>query len=127
MKLNKSNLPEITDLLEPILIEDLESAIAEQIKVVNSLEDSPCSAARGDELFKLSKLHFRNQSFQLALDAAVQSVGFRRLFYGKGSKELLEAISLAQIITKELQKTNPPRRRRKKVMESLSSGATADA
>jgi hypothetical protein len=113
MKLTKVILPEIADEIEASVDIDLEAAIEEQTRIVARLSESADSGVRGDELFKLAKLHFRNKAFSLAMNFAVQAVGLRRLFYGRDAKEFLEAVALAQLITKEVQRTNPPRKRRK--------------
>lgn len=115
MKLNRTEFAESFDELETLgSASSLDSEIEKQRQLVDSMSESSFSSGeRGDALFYLARLYFQKQSFQLAKNCAVESVGLRRMFYGKKAKEFLEAVTLARLINDEIEKTEPPKRRRR--------------
>ncbi len=122
MKLNPTKSAELFDVLEAIgTASNLDSEIEKQQKLVASMSESSFSSGeRGDALFYLARLYFQKQSFQQAKNCAVEAVGLRRLFYGKKAKEFLDAVTLARLINDEIEKTEPPKRRRRGRVKSPS-------
>jgi len=84
---------------------------------VEETADKNSAGEKGDALFKLAELYYQKQAFSLAKDFAIQAVSMRRMFYGKESNESREAVNLATLIMKEIERTQPPRRRRRKRTE----------
>lgn len=115
MKLNRTEFAESCDVLEALgSASNLDSEIEKQRQLVDSMSEASFSSGeRGDAVFYLARLYFQKQSFQLAKIFAVEAVGLRRLFYGKKAKEFLDAVTLARLINDEIEKTEPPKRRRR--------------
>jgi hypothetical protein len=116
MDVLKTKLPEITDTFESLDLEaDWQKAIEKQAEIVALLAQSSLSSGeKGDQLYKLAMLCYRKKAYTLAKGFAVEALALRKMFYGKKSRETLETVELASQIFKELEKTEPPRRKRRK-------------
>lgn len=74
----------------------------------------PSAKVRGDSYFEIAEQKLQEDELLSARDAASQAVVFRRMFYGKNSPEVNEALELARQIQARLVQKDPslaPRRR----------------
>ena len=84
----------------------------------------PSAEVRGDEAYERAKQSLDQEDLLTALNEATQAVVFRRMFYGKNSIEVRDALDLAKQIQDQILIHHPeltPRRRRKAKQQLLET------
>ncbi|MBA3858597.1 MAG: hypothetical protein C0507_16950 [Cyanobacteria bacterium PR.3.49] len=79
--------------------------------------NEPSAKVRGDDCFELAQKQLLAEDLFAARETASQAVAFMRMFYGKNSPQVNEALDLAKRIQEQIVLKNPslaPRRRSSK-------------
>ncbi|HIA53998.1 MAG TPA: hypothetical protein EYN91_18215 [Candidatus Melainabacteria bacterium] len=97
-----------------------------QDELVQKIERNPSctSGALGDALFRLAFYSYKCGYYKVAQMEIAKSIGYRRLFFGKGNEKVRETVELAKVIQDELSKLEPRRIRRKRSPLSADSSTS---